>query len=114
MTFCRPEGTDVGVRTIGGERDTVALPEKLTGHRFPLVADWMAYVDVKAGLAGKESGLAPVRVPPPLSSVTVYGGAPPDRTTVSGAEFPAQIVALPLKVASITSHSPDTILKMIP
>ena len=44
-----------------------------------------------AGLTVKENGPLPVWVPPPLSKVTVYGGVPPLRVTVTIAELPAQI-----------------------
>jgi hypothetical protein len=52
----------------------------------------------------KSNGLEPVCVPPPLSSVTVYGGTPPLRVTVTIALSPAQIVSPPLTEPVIVGH----------
>ena len=52
----------------------------------------------------KSIGLDAVSVPPPLSKVTVYGGAPPLRVTVTVDEPPEQIVPPPLTEPAIIGH----------
>lgn len=83
---------------------TVALPVTVARQPFESVADVTEYVVVVDGLTVKFKGLDPVCTPPPLSKVTVYGGAPPVRVTVTMAESPAQIVPPPLTKPVMLGH----------
>ena len=59
---------------------------------------------VEPGETVKFNGLLPVWVPPPLLSVTEYGGVPPETVTVTVELLPAQIVPPPETVPVIVGQ----------
>jgi hypothetical protein len=83
---------------------TVAEPDAVIAHPRLSVALETEYTVCPAGDTEKFSGLDPMSVPPPLLSVTVYGGTPPDTDTVTVLLVPAHTVPPPLTLAVIVGH----------
>ncbi len=90
---------DTGFTVGVGFTVTVALSLPVIGHESESLPDCRLYVVSPDGLTLKlKVGPAPVWVPPPLLSVTLYGPVPPLTVTVTVAFPPAQIVPPPVTV----------------